>query len=55
MNAQNIAGTTNVLEIANFYPKNKNTLNCVSLQEAKWAILTKTTLQKISNAPKPKT
>ena len=54
MNAQNIAGTTNVQEIANFYSKNKNALNCVSSQEAKWTILAKTTLQNISIDPKPK-
>jgi hypothetical protein len=44
MKAQNLAGATNVQEIANFHSKNKNTLNCVSSQEAKWTILTKTTL-----------
>ena len=48
MNAQNIVGATNVHEIANFHFKNKNTLNCVSSQEAKWTILTKITLQSIS-------
>ena len=51
MNTQNIAGATNVQEIANFHSKNKNTLNCVSSQEAKWTILTKTTLQNISIDP----
>ena len=54
MNAQNVAGTTNVQEVANFHSKNKNTLNYVSSQEAKWTILTKTTLQNISIVPKPK-
>ena len=48
MNAQNIAGAANVQEIASFHSKNKNTLNCVSSQEAKWTILTKITLQSIS-------
>jgi len=48
MNAQNIAGATSVQKIANFHSKNKNTLNCVSSQEAKWTILTKTTIQNIS-------
>ena len=51
MNAQNIAGVTNVQKIENFHSKNKNTLNCVSSQEAKWTILTKTTLQNISIDP----
>ncbi len=54
MNVQNIAGATNVPEIANFLSKNINTLNCVSSQEAKWTILSKTTLQNTSIAPKPK-
>ena len=53
MKAQNIVGTTNVQEVTNFHSKNKNTLNCVSFQEAKWTILTKTTLQNIRFAPKP--
>ena len=51
MNAQNIAGATYVQEIANFHSKNKNTLDCVSFQEAKWTILTKATLQNISIDP----
>jgi hypothetical protein len=55
MNAQKIAGNTNVQEIANFHSKNKNTPNCVSSHEEKWTILTKATLQNISIAPKPKT
>jgi hypothetical protein len=54
MNAQKISGTTNVPEIANFHSKNKNTQNCVSSQVVKCTILTKTTLQTISIAPKPK-
>jgi len=54
MNAQKIAGVANVQEIANFHLKHKNTPNCVSSHIAKWAILTKTTLQNIGIAPKPK-
>ena len=48
MNAQNIVGATNVQEIANFHSKNKNSLNSVSSQEAKWTSLTKIILQSIS-------
>ena len=51
MNTQNIAGATSVQEIANFNSKNIYTLNFVSSHEAKWTILTKTTLQNISIDP----
>ena len=54
MNTQKKVGTTNFQEIAKFHYKNKNTTNCVSSQEAKLTILTKTTLQNISIDPKPK-
>ena len=50
MIAWKVAGTTNDQEIANFHSKK----NYVSSHEAKWTILTKTTLQNISIAPKPK-
>jgi len=51
MNTQNISGATSAQEIANFHSKNKNTLNCVFSHEAKWTILTKTTLHNISIDP----
>jgi hypothetical protein len=52
MNGQKIVGTTNVQEIANLpFQKLKYPKLCV-LPGSQWTILTKTTLQNISIAPK---